>query len=298
MKTLIAIAALTATSLAQANVGIASGNKTGTNWPMVQDIVSVCSKPNNVITNVLSDGSIENITKIYTDKSTQFGVVQEDALVLMKAQDPKMMERVVAVFPFFSVEMHLVVNANSQIKSLSDLTGKRVAMGPEGSGTIVSTQVIQSLSNIKWVKDENNLTQAQAIAALQNNSIDAAFIVAGQPISVLKNATNIKLIPVQHPKLDEFSYYTKTMLPSKTYPWQTNSVQTYKVNNVLATFAFKNQFQREIGELVTCITKNMDTLQTNPQHHPKWRSVDPLDINLVKWPTHPAAVSAIKRATK
>ena len=124
------------------------------------------------------------------------------------------------------------------------------------------------------------------------------FIVAGQPISILKTATNIKLVPIQHPKLDEFSYYTKTMLPNKTYPWQTATVQTYKVTNVLATFAFKNQFQKEISDLVTCITKNIDTLHADIKYHLKWRSVDPLDINRVQWPTHPAAVAAIKRASK
>lgn len=47
-----------------------------------------------------------------------------------------------------------------------------------------------------------------------------------------------------------------------TYPFQKTAVSTYKVDNVLMTFAFKNQYQKEIGDLVTCITRNIDKLQT------------------------------------
>ena len=83
------------------------------------------------------------------------------------------------------------------------------------------------------------------------------------------------------------------MIPSGTYTGQNVPIQTYKVNNVLATFAFKNQYQKEIGDLVTCIAGNIDKLQANG--HPKWREVNPQNIDLVKWPVHPAALAAIKR---
>lgn len=88
------------------------------------------------------------------------------------------------------------------------------------------------------------------------------------------------------------------MLSTGTYPFQSTAIQTYKVTNVLVTFAFKNQFQSEIGDLVTCITKNIDKLQSDSQYHPKWKDVDPTDIDRVKWPVHPSAVAAIKREMK
>ena len=75
-----------------------------------------------------------------------------------------------------------------------------------------------------------------------------------------------------------------------------NHTGSHKVNNVLVTFAYKSQYQKEIAELVTCITKNVDGLQVNG--HPKWRDVDPLDIDRVKWPVHPAALAAIKKEAK
>jgi len=117
----------------------------------------------------------------------------------------------------------------------------------------------------------------------------------GAPVGLLKKSTGFKLVPVQHPAIDGFALYTKALLPSGMYPAVKGSVATFKVDNILATYAFKNQYQSEIGDLVGCITKNIGKLQTVDGFHEKWRDVDPLDIDRIKWPAHPAAVAAIKR---
>lgn len=294
----LALFAAAGSSMAQDSrpaVGIASGQQSGTNWPMVEDIKKVCSTPATQINNVASDGSLDNIFKIYGDKSTQYGIVQEDALVYQQGLDPKMMSRILMVFPFFSTEVHLLVREDSGIKTLADLQGKRVVEGPEGSGTWVTTQVIKSTTGLSWTAQM--MSQKDGLAAVQNGSADAEFIVAGKPISILKDARGIRLIALSHPKLDAFAYYTKTMIPNGTYPFQKSSSATYKVDNVLATFAFKNQYQGEISALVTCIAKNIGRLQSEPNFHPKWRDVDPVDIDRIKWPSHPAAQRAIKAVT-
>ncbi|WP_407304055.1 TAXI family TRAP transporter solute-binding subunit, partial [Acinetobacter sp.] len=233
----------------------------------------------------------DNVNKIYTDKNSQFGIVQEDALDYQRKIDPKMMSRVVAVFPFFSVEVHAIAKNGSKINSLADMSGKRVIEGPEGSGTWVTVQLIKQMTGIKWETVEGNLSQGNGLKAVQSGDADVEFIVAGQPITVLQTAKGVKLIPLSNPKLDSYGFYTKTSLPSGAYGFQSDPVTTYKVNNVLATFAYKNQYQKEISDLVTCITKNVDDLQANG--HAKWRDVDVTDIDRVKWPVHPAALKAI-----
>lgn len=192
-------------NFAHADVGIASGQKSGTYWPMVQNISDLCSKPGNKINNIVSDGSIDNIFKIYGDKSVQFGIAQEDALVYEKGLDPKMMSRVVAVFPFYSEEIHLIVNDKSNIYSLSDLEGKKVVAGSEGSGTWVTAQVIKATTGINWQTVSGNLSQSDGLKAVQNGTADAEFIVAGKPIGLLSNAIGVRLIPIKNPKLDNFS---------------------------------------------------------------------------------------------
>jgi len=293
-RSLLAIAMLTAGFSHAQSIGIASGQETGTNWPMAENIKATCSTPQHPINNVKSDGSLDNIFKIYGNRNVQYGIIQEDALVYQKGIDPKMMDRILMVFPFFSTEIHLVVAENSPIKSFNDLAGRRVIEGPEGSGTWVSVQVIKATTGIKW--DAYKMSQADGLKAVQTGMADAEFIVAGQPIGMLSKASGIRLIPISHPQLDNFKYYTKTMLPSGTYPFQKTAVNTYKVDNVLATFAFKNQYQKEIGDLVTCLARNIEQLQTTG--HDKWKDVNITDIDRIKWPSHPAAVAAIKRAAK
>ena len=291
--------AIDSASVAQdsrAVVGIGSGQESGTNWPMVQDIKKVCSTASMQINNVVSDGSLDNIFKVYGDKSTQYGIIQEDALVYQERIDPKMMSRILMVFPFFSTEVHVLVRDDSTIKTLSDLQGKRVVEGPEGSGTWVTTQVIKSTAGLKW--NAIQLSQKDGLQAVLNGSADAEFIVAGKPVFLLKEAKGVRLIPLSHPKLDSFAYYTKTIIPNATYSFQKTSVSTYKINNVLATFAFKNQYQTEIASLVTCITQNLGRLQGEQGFHPKWRDVDPLDIDRIKWPSHPTAKRAVLAANK
>jgi TRAP transporter TAXI family solute receptor len=297
-KILFAALLLACTSTFAGPIGIASGQPTGTNHPMAADIGKVCSTPNSPIVNVVSDGSLDNINKIYSDKNAQFGIVQADALEYQKGVDPKMMTRILMVFPFFSVEMHLIAKEGSRINSLADLAGKKVVEGPEGSGTWVSVQVIKALTGIKW--EGFYASQKDGFNAVMNGQADAEFIVAGKPITMLEKSSGFKLVPVSHPKLDSFGLYTRTMISSGTYPSQKTSINTYKVDNVLATYAFQNQYQKEIGELVSCITRNVSRMQVdqnNEGFHPKWKDVDPLDIDRIKWPAHGAAVQAIRRET-
>jgi uncharacterized protein len=276
-------------------VGIASGQPSGTNYPMAQDIARVCSTAQSPITNIVSDGSLDNLAKVYGDKNVQYGIVQTDALMYQQGVDPKMMDRIQMVFPFFSSEIHLVVRSNSPINSLNDLQGKRVDEDVEGSGSWVSVQVIKSLTGISW--NAVNMQQAAGLQALQSGQIDALFVNAGRPVGMLAQVqSGLKLVSISNPKLDAFGLYTKSTIPSGSYPFQQQSVTTYKTGNVLVTYAFKNQYQKEIGDLVSCVMRNLPQLQQTG--HPKWKNVDPTDIERIKWQVHPAALAAIRRGTK
>jgi TRAP transporter TAXI family solute receptor len=295
-KILIAVVFTIAASFAYAvDVGIASGQKGGTNYPMIENIVGACSKPGSAINNVTSDGSLDNIYKVYGDKTTQYSISQTDALFYMKGVDPKMMDRILMVFPFFSTEIQVVVKANSSIKNLNDLANKRVIEGPgDTSGTWVTAQVIKKLTGINW--NAMNASISDGAVMVANGQADAEIIVAGAPISAVANTPGLRVIPLSHPALDSFALYTRAIIGSGTYPGQTSAISTYKVDNALITYAFKNQFQKEIGDLIGCISANIGNLQANG--HPKWRDVNVASYKDIAWPMHPAAKAAIDRSLK
>lgn len=276
---------------AETVVGIATGPKTATNYPMGMDIKRVCEGPSTKINVFESEGSQSNIFKIYSDKSVQYGVIQEDALVYQEGLDPKMMSKIKMVFPFFSTDVHIIYNTKSGITNLDGLNGRKVVIGTEGSGTWVTSQVFKQLLGHNW--QEFTFSQKDGLKAVSEGMVDAMIFVAGRPITSLTElkSPNVRLLSIAHPKLDSFKYYTRSMIPENTYPWQPKAVQTYSIKTVLATYSFANQYQKEIGDLVGCITKNLENLQRDG--HPKWRDVDINDLNNVQWPIHPAAKKAI-----
>jgi TRAP-type uncharacterized transport system substrate-binding protein len=95
----LTLLAAVSSAVIAAPVGIASGQPSGTNWPMIEDVKAACSTPTSPITNVVTNGSIDNIFAVFNDKATQYGISQEDALVYQKGSDPKMMDNIVMVFP-------------------------------------------------------------------------------------------------------------------------------------------------------------------------------------------------------
>lgn len=282
--------------------GIASATPNGTNWPMVEDIRAVCSKPGAEITNVETNGTLDNIVMVHGDPRAQFGIAQLDGLKYQQGIDKRMMERIQVVFPFFSVEVHLVTKDGSQITDFSQLAGKRVIEGPEGSGTWVSVQVIKALTGMKW--QGFYASQADGMKALLAGQADAMFIVAGKPVKIIADTLGARVIPLKHPKLDTFDLYTKALIPGGTYGNTKQTVTTYKVDNALITYAFKAERQAEISGLVTCIAKNLELLQTGfdpntgKKFHPKWRDVSPTDLERITWPVHPAALAAVRRELK
>lgn len=301
-KLLLSALALAAVAAQAQTFGIASATPNGTNWPMVEDIKAVCSGNGRTINNVETNGTLDNIALVYGDPRAQFGIAQLDGLKYQQGQDPKMMERIQVVFPFFSTEIHLITKDGSPITSFSQLAGKRVIEGPEGSGTWVSVQVIKALTNTKW--QGFYASQADGMKAVLSGQADAMFIVAGKPVKIIKDNPQARVIPLQHPELGKFNLYTRALIPTGTYPGTKTSVSTYKVDNAMITFAFKSERQKEISELVTCISQNIGRLQSetkadgSARFHPKWRDVDPTDINRISWAVHPTAKAAINRAKR
>jgi TRAP transporter TAXI family solute receptor len=296
------VAALTVISLAghalAAPVGIASGAESGTNWPMAEDIKKTCSTPTSPINNVVTPGGQSNIFRVNNDPKVQYGIVPADVAAYQRLEEErnnsKMMDKIWMVFPFFSTEFHLIAKDGSPINSIADLAGKTVVEGPEGSATWVTVQMIKRLTKISW--NGVKASQTDGYKMVLAGQADAEFIVAGKPITLLETAKGIKLVSISHPGLDSFPMYEKTSLPvDGMYPFQKAAASTYKVDNMLVTYAFKNQYQEEIAELVGCIAKNIGKLQATG--HPKWRDVNPLDITRIKWEAHPAALNAIKRNT-
>lgn len=138
--------------------------------------------------------------------------------------------------------IQIVVRADSGIRSLYDLSGKRVAVGAVGSGTAVEAELILRAAGL-WDKIAvQNLDFAAAADSLKLGLVDAAFVVAGIPTSaVLSLAATVPVNLVEVPdevfnKLvqEGYKFFTRFTVPANTYTGMTSDVRTLAVMAMLA----------------------------------------------------------------
>lgn len=84
------------------------------------------------------------------------------------------------VAPLYEETLQVVVRRAAGIAKPLDLAGKRIAVGPSGSGTESIADAVLSHFGITGDKlDRRNLPTVDAVAALENGELDAVFLVAG-----------------------------------------------------------------------------------------------------------------------
>lgn len=138
--------------------------------------------------------------------------------------------------------IQIVVRADSGIKSISDLAGKRVAVGAAGSGTAVEAEIILRAAGV-WDKiTVQNLDFTQAAQALKLGQVDAAFVVAGIPTSAvleLATTTPVNLVEISDDlfnklKQEGYLFFVQYIVPKETYPGLDRDVKTLAVKAMLA----------------------------------------------------------------
>jgi len=117
-------------------------------------------------------------------------------------------------------------NNDGQLNVLSQLKGKRVSIGNEGSGTLALTQNLLQASGITDQEiGAEKLKPDEAIAKLSNGELDAVFIVAAAEAPILKKFYSIPGIRLMN--FDQADAYTRnlTYLSKVTVPRGLLSIQ-------------------------------------------------------------------------
>ena len=130
-----------------------------------------------------------------------------------------------AIANLFPESVHVVARRDSGIASISDLRGKRVSLGEDGSGTMVEAWAILDVFGLK--KGDLSVTYLKPVSAsiqLREGKIDAYFIVAGAPIGAiqeLSRSLEITLIPIVGGEaeilLKRFPFFDSGVIPAGVY---------------------------------------------------------------------------------
>lgn len=197
-----------------------------------------------------SSGSSENLEELGKGAS-DLAFAQQDAMLLLRNltdQNLAQLANNINVFaPINNEAIHIIVNSNSNIKDVKDLAGKRVAVGPEKSGTYISAILIYQISDLDVTAEQIiPMEVAEGIDKVSKGELDAAFYTAavGAPLLKKINAqqgAKIKLLSIDRQFLQENQkelvgdtvLYTPTKITAKTYPWQKQEVNTISTSSFL-----------------------------------------------------------------
>ena len=119
---------------------------------------------------------------------------------------------------------HVIVPKNSVVQKLSDLRGKSVAVGAQGSGNIAASMDLLGVAGLTF-KDIKPayLSFTEMVGALQDNTVDAAILLAGVPTSSVTDVfanKEMRLVPYS---ANEVSAYIAKQGPEKKallFPYQ------------------------------------------------------------------------------
>ncbi len=275
------------------NLSILTGSPSGTYYRFGQDIARVIKEECGVDLKVKeSKGSIANLQRLRHEEAAQLAIVQQDTLEYLKEAAPRdkqlqdIISKIRYVFPLYSEEVHLITTKSSGITELSQIAGKRVAVGDLESGTYLTATFIMLLTGLKVIPVEIAETEALRRLLLPEGApdkIDAMFFVAGKPVRLFtedrKADERLALVNIREPAV--LQRYGAAKITPDDYPWLTHSIDTVKVVAVLMAFDFRHENCLNIGMIANRLKVNLEELQEKIGH-PKWRQVD-LDAALPGW---------------
>ncbi len=228
-------------------ISIATGGTGGVYYPYGGAIASVASKYISGVdaTAEVTAAAVDNLKLVgagEADLGYAYPDLSYDAMEGKAPFKSKLPIRMVA--HLYVSYFHLVTLANSNIKSVADLKGKRVSTGAPGSGTEVVAFRVLEAAGLNYDKDvrRDRLSVVESANALKDGKVDAFFWVGGLPTAAILDLAatpnvSMKLVPTDTDINNIFKkygqVYVKAAIPKTAYPKMTADVGVVGIPNVL-----------------------------------------------------------------
>ena len=192
----------------------------------------------------------------------------------------------------YSNYIQIVASADSGIKTLADLKGKRISVGAAKSGTELNARAILKAAGLTY-KDfakVEYLPFGESVELIKNRQLDVTLQSAGLGVASIRDlATSVKIVVVPIPadvvaKVGSAAYQPG-IIPAGTYDGQTQDTPTAVIPNFLVTH------DGVPADLVYKMTKSMyDNLDTLVAAHAAAKAIKLADaLKGMPVPLHPGA---------
>jgi TRAP transporter TAXI family solute receptor len=287
-------------------VSIASGWVTGAYFPMAGAISRIAwkhLKEQGIKVTAESSGASVANAKLIGSGDTDFAILQNDiasyAHYGKEGMFDEPIKNLLGVCTLFPEHVQLVSRTDSNINSVADLKGKKVAIGPVGSGTTENAkQILEG-----WGLSVDDLGKAEQLTAQQSSDyikdgrLDAAFYTVAVGAAVIQDTSLLvdsKVVPIDGPNVDKlikkYPFYAKQIVPGGTYKGNDKDVPTVSVMAMLSARADLEDFI--VYSIISAMYGDLDQLR---KAHNKFKDIS-AETGLVGMsiPLHPGAEKFFK----
>ncbi|MDZ7589805.1 MAG: TAXI family TRAP transporter solute-binding subunit [Rubrivivax sp.] len=268
-----AAAALTSTlALAQQQfVNILTGGQAGVYYPLGVALSQIYGKaiPNVKATAQVTKASAENLNLLQAGRG-ELALTLADSLSnawqgVEEAGFKTKLDKLRGLSATYSNYIQIVANADSGIRTLADLKGKRVSVGAAKSGTELNARAVFKAAGLSYadLAKVEYLPFGESVELIKNRQLDATLQSAGLGVASIRDlATSVKIVVVAVPadavaKIGDAAYQPG-VIPAGTYEGQTADVATAVIPNFLVTHSGVSD---ELAcQMAKALYDNLDTM--------------------------------------
>ena len=305
-NTIITMASIAAISLfgigpvnAETRVTYKSAKSTSSYYQMAVQIAEAMktgSGGNIIVTVEESQGSVQNVKEV-AHRTGNYVFTTPPSLVklardgksMFKDANPKYQD-IRSLFTIPSLTMHLVVRADSGVKTFKDLEGKKILIGKGSFGAREAAKYIKLFGlegKVSLVDVELN----SAVPALKNRQIDGFATAGSYPApNVLEAAagTKVRVLSMSDEQVAK-TKRTKLIIPAGTYPGVDQNVTTTSLSvGAYTTTAMDDETAYQLTKTFWEQKSAMGKI------YPWWNAITPEGLKTLGAKLHPGAVKYYK----
>ena len=229
-------------------INILTGGQSGVYYPLGVALSQIYAKaiPNVRSTAQVTKASAENLNLLQAGRGELALALADSVSDAWKgdaeAGFPKKLDKLRGLSATYSNYIQIVANADTGIKTLADLKGKRISVGAAKSGTELNARAVFKAAGLSYsdLAKVEYLPFGESVELIKNRQLDATLQSAGLGVASIRDlATSVKIVVVPVPadiiaKIGDEAYQA-AVIPANTYAGQTADVATVAIPNFLVT---------------------------------------------------------------
>jgi TRAP transporter TAXI family solute receptor len=245
----LGLALIGSSALAQQQfVNVLTGGQSGVYYPVGVALSQIYAKdiPNVRATAQVTKASVENLNLLQAGRG-EIALTLADSLSdawqgNAEVGFPNKLDKLRGINATYNNYVQIVANADSGIKTIADLKGKRLSVGAAKSGTELNARAVLKAAGIEYkdLAKVEYLPFGESVELMKNRQLDATLQSAGLGVASIRDlATAIKIVVVPVPaavvaKVGDPAYQP-AVIPANTYAGQTTDVPAVAIPNFLVT---------------------------------------------------------------